>query len=302
MAVVDISNTFQMSNVGEHIDNTDVYNSNENLLDNAYFFGTLYPINQRGQTTYTGQGYTIDRWYHSNSRGTTEVKSNYIALTANSTGNAYLRQTLPQPIRGTFTLSAWVHGNGSGGGLVFYDADGNALASTVFDATTTWTCQSVTCTAGSSAPIVAVAIRANTGTTVNYNCIKLERGSFSTLQLNDFPGSYAKELATCQRYFYRLPFVTNYPIGYGYAQNTTSFRIAIPIPVSMRAAVSSISFNGSLYMIGQGSSIAVTALSASGIVPTSYVDLAGTVSGATQFQSYVLVGSDTGYIDISADL
>lgn len=34
--------------------------SNENLLDNWYF---VDPINQRGQTKYTGSGYTIDRWY-----------------------------------------------------------------------------------------------------------------------------------------------------------------------------------------------------------------------------------------------
>ncbi len=33
--------------------------SNPNLLDNWYF---VDPINQRGQTEYTGRGYTIDRW------------------------------------------------------------------------------------------------------------------------------------------------------------------------------------------------------------------------------------------------
>lgn len=42
---------------------------NPNLLDNAYFIGGgsqqgggQFPINQRGQTEYIGQGYTIDRW------------------------------------------------------------------------------------------------------------------------------------------------------------------------------------------------------------------------------------------------
>ena len=30
-----------------------------NLLDNWYFAN---PVNQRGQTSYTGTGYTVDRW------------------------------------------------------------------------------------------------------------------------------------------------------------------------------------------------------------------------------------------------
>lgn len=34
--------------------------SNPNLLDNWYFCN---PVNQRGQTSYTGGGYGIDRWY-----------------------------------------------------------------------------------------------------------------------------------------------------------------------------------------------------------------------------------------------
>ena len=33
--------------------------SNPNLLDNWYFGN---PVNQKGQTSYTGAGYTIDRW------------------------------------------------------------------------------------------------------------------------------------------------------------------------------------------------------------------------------------------------
>ena len=33
MPLIDMSETFQMTNPGAHIDATDVYNSNENLLD-----------------------------------------------------------------------------------------------------------------------------------------------------------------------------------------------------------------------------------------------------------------------------
>ena len=40
-------------------DRKDLYYSNHNLLDNWYFAN---PVNQQGQTSYTGRGYTIDRW------------------------------------------------------------------------------------------------------------------------------------------------------------------------------------------------------------------------------------------------
>ena len=39
MPLIDMSETYQMTNVGDHIDGTDVYQSNRNLLDNAYFVG-----------------------------------------------------------------------------------------------------------------------------------------------------------------------------------------------------------------------------------------------------------------------
>ena len=39
MPLVDTIETFQMTNVGTHIDGTDVYQSNRNLLDNWYFVG-----------------------------------------------------------------------------------------------------------------------------------------------------------------------------------------------------------------------------------------------------------------------
>ncbi|USF28074.1 hypothetical protein N510_003033 [Firmicutes bacterium ASF500] len=45
---------------GEQIDALlDGIHGNINLVDNWYFVG---PINQRGQSTYTGITYTIDRW------------------------------------------------------------------------------------------------------------------------------------------------------------------------------------------------------------------------------------------------
>lgn len=48
-----------------------------NLLDNSYF---VKPINQRGQTTYTGNQYTIDRWRTYSSTAEITVNDGYITL------------------------------------------------------------------------------------------------------------------------------------------------------------------------------------------------------------------------------
>ena len=70
MALIDMSETYQMTNVGDHIDGTDVYQSNRNRLDNWYFVGGgsqlgdgIFPINQRGQSSYAAYTNSIDRWY-----------------------------------------------------------------------------------------------------------------------------------------------------------------------------------------------------------------------------------------------
>ena len=72
MPLIDMSETYQMTNVGDHIDGTDVYQSNRNLLDNAYFVGGgsqlgdgHFPVNQRAQTSYTSAGFVFDRWFKS---------------------------------------------------------------------------------------------------------------------------------------------------------------------------------------------------------------------------------------------
>ena len=267
--------------------------TNPNLLDNPWW-GSNEVINQRGvssATLTTTMTYTIDRWQmnYSTTAGSYSLGTDGITFTVGY--RVYARQLFPDVTRfegKALTVSMLL-------------SDGTILSGTI--ASRTAGTEQVFYNGGGTKIYFATTNTLNfyVSSNVTVRAIKLELGTVSTLA-NDVPPDYGTELAKCQRYFYRLPFVTNYPIGYGYAQTATSFRVAIPIPVSMRAALSSVSYSGSPYIIGQGSSIAVTALSASGIVPTSYVDLAATVSGATQFQSYVLIGSDTGYIDLSADL
>lgn len=52
-----------------------------NLLDNSWF---VNPINQRGLTQYTGNCYTIDRWYTYSSGAIIVVNNGYITITASA--------------------------------------------------------------------------------------------------------------------------------------------------------------------------------------------------------------------------
>ena len=60
-----------------------------NLLGNSNFTN---PVNQRGQTSYTAVGYTIDRWYTSNANSVITNGDGYLAIASASGGASYVRQ------------------------------------------------------------------------------------------------------------------------------------------------------------------------------------------------------------------
>lgn len=79
-----------------------------NLLDNWYFGN---PVNQRGQTSYTGSGYTIDRWRMWDNSGVLSIVSGGISCVSD---NDKLFEYLPKsPFRNgdTITISALINGN-----------------------------------------------------------------------------------------------------------------------------------------------------------------------------------------------
>lgn len=91
--------------------------SNPNLLDNAYFIGGgsqqgggQFPINQRGLTEYTGAGYTIDRWFMSNSSCKLNIEETGLRITRLNNGTAFFMQKIPFAMLqdGIYTFSAIV--------------------------------------------------------------------------------------------------------------------------------------------------------------------------------------------------
>ena len=193
--------------------------SNRNLLDNPWF-----TVNQRGQSSYTGRVYGVDRWIEYGSSNTVTVTSDGITLPVdtNSGFEQYFDDTFIQGK--TVTIS-------------FMTADGTVTSKTV-----TWPTSGANMTAytngvafffGTVVGKKGLAILTNAEVTLR--AVKLELGSVSTLA-NDAPPDYGAELAKCQRdlMVYKFPGSVG-AIGFAYAHTTTNATAVITLPVPMRA-------------------------------------------------------------------
>lgn len=175
--------------------------SNRNLLDNGDFRN---PVNQRGQTSYTGNRYGIDRWKVStnNSTAAVSVGDGCIDFTSDASGT-YINfsSTVEKVQPGNYTLSFLVDDYTKAQQIY---VQGGASAS-VFDSNLLTLPFSV---AETSAIAVGIQKKAASSTLKIY-AAKLELGSVSTLAhqengvwvLNDPLPNYAEELAKCQRYY-----------------------------------------------------------------------------------------------------
>ena len=233
MALIDMMETFQMTNPGEHIDATDVYNSNDNLLDNAYFVGGgsqlgdgIFPINQRGQTSYGGGGTTnVDRWWTQYDTATTLTSAGM-----RMTGKWDVDQRLPQVLpSGTYTFSVNVVSLGSTGAILqFLDENYQQLASTPLNNTGI---TSFTLTSDRIRGVGVNMAKPDGSGDITFASMKLEEGTVSTLA-NDPPPDFGEELAKCQRYLWYPVFYNNTPLAAGITFGQTSmFDIVTPVPM-----------------------------------------------------------------------
>ena len=193
--------------------------SNPNLLDNWYF---VHPVNQRGRTEYTGNGYTIDRWYAR--KAMVEVTASGLRITkvTNNDNTAYnQRFEVPANLIGkTVTVSALVKEvSFSGRGIRLGLARSNSISTNsgpfenvYYEAktgiiTSTFKVDSLDAYSGINLEIFFSTDSA-LGDYILVEAVKLELGSVQTLAhhengvwvLNEIP-NYAEELAKCQRYY-----------------------------------------------------------------------------------------------------
>lgn len=189
--------------------------SNPNLLDNPWF-----TVNQRGQNTYSDATYTVDRWYKDDANNTEEVnvESGYISiirqLTINNPRALWQKSDRILP-SGTYTASIKYRtsrGSAAASGYHFIIYSGTTTTSIVnknLPKSDGWSIFEITF-AISSDMAIGIALQdlgasegfAAIGDEIDIACIKLERGSVSTLAMDIAP-NYAEELLKCQRYFFK---------------------------------------------------------------------------------------------------
>ena len=242
--------------------------TNPNLLDNWYFVGGgsqlgdgIFPINQRGQTSYSAYTNSIDRWYAAAA----------MTIAADGLSCGVIVQKLPQVanLNGkTLTFSAlkadgtMLYGSAvlnSASDTYFYSASGEFLLySTYF---------------GGFEVVTADKIAA----------VKLEYGTVSTLA-NDVPPDFGEELRKCQRYLWFKTFSGNTQIGSGVALTADQAIVSVVTPASMRPA-QNITLTANVLLVGNGQ--VATASAVTGI--NQYDNIARLTlssSGLTAYHTY----------------
>ena len=265
--------------------------SNRNLLDNAYFVGGgsqlgdgVFPINQRGQSTYTGGGTQLDRWK-------TWEANDVITLTANGVkfkspnNNGMFQYWSEFPTTKTVTFSAII--------------DGNIYSVTLPEGDTQYEYIGTGFKIGISRNGKCVYMNSQ-NTEILIAACKLEVGTVSTLA-NDPPPDFGEELRKCQRYLYIPTFPWYAWTGtLAMATSATDFNWVINTPVPMRqGAIPTIGITGSVYINGT----AASNLTIGNYPVGNLVKISGTSAGMTSGALYpVNTSADNVSVILSSEL
>ena len=297
---------------------------NENLLDNWYFVGGgsqqgggQFPINQRGQTSYSyssNGAYFIDRWFFSDATSSVTLNSDNITLFNSSTAtgpkialshfieSSRLEKNVP------YVLSVLVDEISQGSNWwIATNADVGANAAVTQPGLVS---QQFIFTAQKDKIYIYIwKSSSNSNDKIKIKAIKFEQGYLSTLArkdesgswvLNDAPPNFDQELAKCQRYYIALN-------GFGWIGSGqidvggVGGRFFIPLPVTMRKVVPTIAGNFRVY--NSSNNTQVTNVAAAGS-PSNGINGTFNISGWNDSSGDSLsVWLDTNEIlGISADL
>ena len=168
-----------------------------NLLDNSDFTN---PVNQRGKTTYSTGGYTIDRWLLYGTDITMAISPSGITINT-GLSSAYLQQRMAKGLlKADKTYSAY-----------YMDADGTISEADIITSNSDWEVFEIVLNAGETKTIVWAA---------------LYEGSYTADTLPPYvPKGYAAELAECLRYYNIIP----YDMDDYYVNANTEFPTIYPV-------------------------------------------------------------------------
>lgn len=276
---------------------TKAFPCNPKLMDNWYFGN---PVNQRGQTSYAGTGYGIDRWKLDVGEGVT-IDNGLNIIKANSYLGQYFddfdkyigRQLVGSVLMGDgnlYTGTYVYNGILNQGQVLFANSRVGMYINKLSDTLTQVEINTVL----ENEKIRAVGLETGTQQTL---CHK----EYGDWVLNEMP-KFGDQLAECQRYFVRIGSDSTYRIvGTGTAYGNSTCGILVPLPVEMRT-VPAVSIVGQLILRNKaGSEMACSAV-ALDIIGTATAYLNCTASGLTLGASYDAFLVPGSYLSFSADL
>lgn len=304
MAVINVDDIYILDNTGQQVDDAvdyGLFNSNPNLLDNAYFVGGgsqlgdgVFPINQKGKTSYPG-GSAFDRWVSDATITLTASGLQATAITFQNQSKEFFDFLLGK----TVTYSILTAGGTVKQATIQFPS---AYPSSVY-------IQEVF---NDGVHSIAFALfPAGNGQVVrllgaDIAAAKLEIGSYSTIA-NDVPPDFGAELAKCQRSLFRVsPMGTSQRgyAGFGSANSSKNILVFVPTPATL-AAQPTVSFsNCNAYNYVTSGSIAISSISIDSWTQNG-VFLSCTPSDASQvvqYQPYVLRVAQGGYLQIACEL
>lgn len=218
---------------------TKAFPCNPNLMDNWYFGN---PVNQRGQTSYTGDGYAVDRWKISDGV-TATVANGALNISYNTPGWNLVEPLDNMLVPGvTYTLSCIYKASVNPIRLVVAWGDSSFFYNEASPISDDWALAQITGTIPANATIsfnqaVIQSLGSSAGN-FSLKAVKLELGSQQTLAhqengnlvLNEIP-DYGEQLRRCQRYL--IPINNWTRVRASYYSGTALF-FTVPIPSTMR--------------------------------------------------------------------
>lgn len=218
-----------ISITGNVID-TKAFPCNPKLLRNWYFGN---PVNQRGQTSYTGEGYGIDGWKMWHAAGTVTAENGGIVIRKSSGEYVQWGEMLEEDVWNaligqTVTMSALTVNGQLATTTQTFTADGIASAA-AFDGFTFHSTSSIhlldfVLTGAESPALQAVGLELGSVQTLAH---QEANGSWA---LNEIP-DYAAQLLKCQRYLIPL---ASYQCPASRLE-ADAILFFVPLPVTMRA-------------------------------------------------------------------
>ena len=279
---------------------TKAFPCNPNLFDNWYFGK---PVNQQGQTSYTGVKYGIDRWKMWHAGGTVTIENGGIVIRKSSGEYVQWGEVLEADlwdalVGQTVTVSALTVNGQLATTTQTFTEDGIASAA-AFDGFTFHSTGNLHLLdfvlTGAESPAILAG--------------KLEPGSQQTFAhkeygdwvLNEIP-KFGDQLAECQRYAVRIGNAGTYRIlGTGVAPNANTCGVVVSLPVEMRT-IPVATLNGRIVLTNAaGVNIYCTNVTVSAFGAGS-IELACTASGLSPSAAYTAYLEAGNYLLLSADL